>query len=423
MKKVFWPMFVFLPFLLALLLACSREIETYDSLEQRGIAEETVRKKYGNFFDAVRELELKGSAGEPDSSLIRKASAATDRVAADVRAFPQTVESRLALDALSYAARDLARSSGFSRFAIIDFWSMALLNPLFVTGREFAKTGQENVSTRMQLVKALQRGMDKRATTQMFLDILPIFGTAPDSSLMRFAATDSLVFRRIHDLILYARSRQPAPPPYWLATGAWLMAIDIPGFFPGFFAFAPIIEGRDMYFATRRYDPGEVYERVFRDPAPQDPSGNDAWIARAGAAMNPLVCDDAFADSARTSGLPIFDAHYFFNDYLIQTDADSVKKEFIIILKRDKLTESGFEFIGADSMAVTFSLPQLSRPEGKVTVLRAERHQGASLMNGQVTPGKSGTGKAYLMELGEHSDAILRKLQEASLPKISVNSR
>jgi hypothetical protein len=74
-------------------------------------------------------------------------------------------------------------------------------------------------------------------------------------------------------------------------------------------------------------------------------------------------------------------------------------------------------------MRITFSFPQLSRPVGKVTVLRAERHQGASLLNGRVTPGKSGEGKAYLMALGEHSDAILRKLQEASLPKISVDSR
>jgi hypothetical protein len=257
----------------------------------------------------------------------------------------------------------------------------------------------------------------------MFLDLLPIFGTAPDSSLMRFAETDSLILRRIHDLVLYARSRQPAPPPYWLATGAWLMAVDIPGFFPGFFAFVPVIEGRDMYFATRMFEPGEVYERVFRDPAPRDPSENDAWIARASAAMNPLVCNDAFADSARTSGLPVFDAHYFFKDYLVVTDADSVKKEFMIILKRDKLTESGFEFIGADSIRVTFTLPQLSRPEGKVTTLRAERYLGASMLNGRVSPGNSGTGKAYLMALGEHSDAVLRKLQEASLPKISVNSR
>jgi len=423
LKKVFWIIPAFLASAIMVFSGCSRSIGTYDELDQDGRVEEMVRKKYGPFFKMVRELCEAGAADRPDSSQIRKAASATDPVVADARTFPHTVESRLALDALSYAAGEMVKSSGFSRSEVSDFWQMALLDPIMVIGKRFAASGSNNVSTRMQLVKAIQRGVEQKATARMFLDILTVTGTAPDSSFMRFAEADSLVFRQIHDLILFAWSRQPAPPPYWMVTGSWLMALDVPGFFPFFFALSPVVKDRDMYLAIRIYEPGEIYERVFRDPAPSDPSENDAWLSRAGAAMNPLVCDDAFADSARTSGLSTHDAHYFFNDYLVHTDADSVKKEFMIILKREKLAQSAFEFIGADSIQVTFSLPQLSKPEGKVTVLRAERHQGASLLNGTVTPGKSGTGKGCLMALGEHSDEILRKLQEAALPKISVESR
>ncbi len=406
--------------------ACSPKSETYEALESRGAVEQRVRKDHGAFFEAVRRLESSGAQSEPDSIQIRRAAAATDRVIELVRDFPGTVESRLALDALSYAARDLSASSAFSRTAVSEFWQAALIDPILVKGLEFAKAGGDNPLTRMQILKALQRGMGTRATTEMFLDILPVAGPSPDPEVMQFAAEDTLLFKRMHDLILYARSLQPAAPPLWMVTGPWLLALDVPGFFPAFFALVPAISDRDMYLALRRYEPGEVYERIFRDPAPSDPAGSDAWLKRAAAAMDPLVCDNAFADSARAAGLPIFDAHYIFDDYLIHTAADSVKKEFAISLVRRKAVENAFRFTGADSIVVTFTADQLAQPAGQagtLTTLRAERIQEPSMANGRLLRGGSARGNAYIMPIGEHSDALLRKLDEAAMPNISVDTR
>lgn len=402
--------------------ACSRSSGTYGEIESRNAVESTVRAKYGDFFAAVKALDEAGAKGGVDSVLIRRTASRTDRVIADARSFPKTVESRLALDALSYAARDLARSPGFARANVAGFWAGALLQPMLFIGNEFCRRGDDNPATRMQLVKALGRGVGDKATTDIYLQLLPIIGAAPDSTIMRAADADSLVFKHLHDLILYGRSLQPVPPPNWMLTGAWFLALDIPGFFPDFFGIVPVLDGRETYLTVCFFEPGEVYERVFRDPAPARDVEKEAWIARADAVMKTLSFDDARADSVRTSGLETYTAHYFFDDYLVYTGIDSVRKEFIITLKRPRIVE-GPKSIGEDSIRVVFSLPKIKKPDGRVTVLELTRYQGETVAGNRRIPAKTGAGRAFLMPLGEHSSAMQRKLAQATMPKISVGTQ
>lgn len=401
---------------------CSGKTGTYDEMDNSGEMGKIVREEYAAFFKAVQRLGESGASGIEDSTLIKLAAKATDQVVADVRAFPATLQSRLALDALSYAACDLSRSPGFSRIDISVFWEMALLNPIIVKGREYIHSGRKNSSTHIQLVRALQRGMDTRASTQMLLDVLPIVGPVPSPDIMEIAASDSLVLKRVYDLILYSRSLQNIPPPIWMLTGAWFLAIDTQGFFPSFYTLVPVVADREAYLTIRMYEPGAVYESVFRDFVPGDSSLYDAWVNRAKTAMNTLTVDDAFVDGVRSSGLPTDDAHYFFNDYFVHTDSDSVKKEFYIILKRPKVVEDNIRFTGVDSITVVFAQPQISRrPAGKFIPLSAKRFEGKSMVDGRIVPDRYGAGKAWLMPIGAHSDSIITRLEKESLPKFSVS--
>jgi hypothetical protein len=391
---------------------CSRTLGTYDDLEKSVAVEQLVRKEYAGFFTAVRTLGAfhSGSSDEPDSALVKKAAKATDRVIADVRPYPTTLQSRLALDALSYAAGDLTVSPGFSHTRVADFWNMALLNPIIVTGREYIRSGKTNVSTHLQIVKALQRGIGPHANVRHFMDILPVFGVVPPREVMSVAEKDTFLFKRIYDLILYSRSLQVAPPPLWMITGPWFCAVKIQGFFPMFFSLVPVIVDNEVFLAIRIHEPGDVYAVAFRDPAPAGKESYDAWLARGSAAMDSLDIDRTFAERVRISSLPAWDAHYFFSDYIVSTDADSIRKEFTVSLKRNRVFEDSFHYAGDDSLTITFSSSQLSRPDSTITVLEAFRQQGAKVYGTSRVPAKSGRGRAYLMPVGNHDEAILRRI-------------
>jgi hypothetical protein len=290
---------------------------------------------------------------------------------------------------------------------------MALLNPIIVTGGEYIRSGKVNVSTHLQIVKALRRGVGLKATIRHFMDILPVVGPVPPSEIMSVAEKDSLLFRRIHDLILYSRSLQVASPPAWMITGAWFCAVKITGFYPMFFSLIPVIVDNELFLAIRIHEPGEVYAVAFRDPAPSDKAAYDAWLARGSAAMDSLVIDRTFAERVKNSGLPTWDAHYFFNDYIVSTDADSVKKEFSVSLKRGNVFEDSFHYAGEDSVTITFSSSQFSRPDSTFIVLGAFRRQGAMMYRTRHVPANSGSGKAYLMPIGAHDASILRRIVSA----------
>jgi hypothetical protein len=401
----------------------SRVVGTYDDLDKSGEVEKIVHREYRSFFRAVENLGGSAAPSLSDSTLVKRAAKAADRIFAEVKDYPATVQSRLALDALSYAARGLTRSPGFVRPAVQGFWEMSLLNPIIAKGREYMQSGQGNPSTHRQLILALQRGMDNKATTQIFLNVLPVFGPAPSPEVMEIAASDSLTLKRIHDLILYSRSLQKAAPPDWMLTGPWFLALDIPGFFPSFYGLIPVLINKDQYLTFRIYDAGDVYERVFHDPAPANPTNSDAWLNRANTALSPLTINRVFADGVRGSGLPTRDAHYFFNDYFVNTEVDSVRKEFYLIIKRPKVVDDTFHITGMDSITVTFTLPKIAGPDSIFTLLPANRLVGQSLVDGRLVPEKRGNGKAWLMPLGAHSDSILRRLAEEAKPKISVTTQ
>ena len=401
---------------------CSQKTGTYDELNKNGEVEKMVRLKYASLFRAVQNFGASVSPVLADSVLEGRAAIAARQVAAEAKPYPSTLQSRLALDALSYAARELTRSPGFSRPEVDGFWEESLLGPIVTKGREYMQSGLVNSSTHLQLVRALQRGMDNKASTQTFLDVLPVVGPAPSDEVMDLAAADSLVLKRIHDLILYSRSLQSAPPPDWMLSGAWFLAIDIPGFFPSFYSLVPILVKRDLYLTLRMYEPGAVYERLYNDPVPGDRAAYDVWVNRAKSAFNPLKVDRTFAEKIAQSNLPVHDAHYFFNDFFVNTEIDTVKKEFHLILKRPKVVEDNQQVVGVDSISVVFALPKIVRPDSIFTMLPASRFQGQSISDSQIIPEKRGSGKAWLMPLGAHSDSILHRLREEALPKISVDT-
>ncbi|MFA6470514.1 MAG: hypothetical protein WCU00_00625 [Candidatus Latescibacterota bacterium] len=406
------------------LAGCSKTTGNYDDLEKAGKIEKTVRKKYSGFFRTMKMLAdyKASSSGAPDSLLIKKAALATDKVIREVRDFPATVESRLALDALSYAAHDLTVSPGFAQTPISNFWEMALLNPIFTKGREYAKKGIPNTSTQLQIVKSLQRGMGAKATEAMLEEAIPIVGPIPPAEVMDFAAQDTLVFKSIRDLILYSHSVQKIGPPHWMVTGPWFMAVTVEGFLPSFYSIVPILIDRYMFLSFKSFRPADIYEVLYHDPAPADDSQTLTWLAKVRDALDSMKFDNTFADRVKDSGLPVYDTHYLFDNYLVQTAGDSLKKEYYVSFTRREMFQSNLQYSGVDSIAVTFDKDLIKEPTGKVMTLNAYRHQGASMNNGQFLPALSGKGKAYLMELGKHDPSLLEKLKRAWMPKITVNA-
>ena len=397
-KKLFFTAALFYVIITIMILgSCSREMPSYDQLVKEGRLEEYVRKQYGDFFKAVHRLtQITTSTSEssPDSTFIKKAAQETDKVIADVRSFPGTVDSRFAFDALSYAAQDLSVSGKAVEAEVSFFWENALIDPLLIRGQTLAKTNFSNESTHLQIIQALKRGMGDKATGEMLMRIIPIVGPTPSPAVMEECKADTLVFRKIHDLIIYSRSLQRYGPPLWMTTGKWLMALEIEGWPFSFFCLEPIIADKSLYLAFRDYNQGSFYAAAFDDPVPEDTEKTDAWLTRAGAVMSSLAIDEEIATRITRCSLPTHDTHTFYNDYLIHTDADSVKKEFTVVLKRDKVYDSTFEFAGIDSITINFTTAQIDKPDGMITSLAATRFQGPSMSGGRSNPGHNGKGTA-----------------------------
>ncbi|MCE5248763.1 hypothetical protein LLG96_00945 [bacterium] len=411
---------------LVLASSCSREVAPYDELVRKGSVEKLVRKKYAGFFKGISQLAAvrKPDADvQADSVFVKKAAQLTDRVIADVLRFPSSVDSRLAFDALSYAAYDLTVSESFPRSEVSFFWENALIDPLLRKGREYIKSGETNESTILQIATALQRGMGSRATNDMLMVVISIIGPNPPRKVMEVCEADSLVLRRAFDLIHYTRSLQKYGPPLWMTTGAWFMGVEIGGWPPAFFCLRPVIIDKQLYLTFRDYDHSTFYGTVFDDPVPGDSDKMEAWLTRAEAVMNSLVFDEKLAQKISNSSFPFYDTHNFYDDYLIHTDADSVRKEFAIVLKREKIRDSAFSFAGMDSISVLFTTNQISNGDGLLTKLAATRVQGSSMSGGRIVPGRRGEGTAYLIPVGPHSTDMLKEIQKASVPEIKVKTR
>ena len=404
---------------------CSHESITYDELDETGKIEPMVQKKYADFFKSIKslgDLYVTSPNAEPDSTILKKPSVLTDQLIDDMRPFPSTVPSRIALDGLSYAAHDLTEFSGFSRGEVFVFWRDALLDPIFTIGREYMKSGKNNESTHLQIVKALKRGIGSRINDTILIDLISIVGPAPSKRIMELCRSDSLAFKKIFDLIMYTRSLQEMGPPLWMITGSWFLLVNVSGWPSSFFCLKSLLIDDVMYLTFRDYNIGEVYAAVFDDPIPDDSSRMDAWLARAEGVMNNLRIDDTFAKMVSRSNLPTYDTHNYYNDYLLITKADSIKKEYRIILKRDREQQGAFEFVGADSIEVLFTESEILAPPDNKTPLFATRYQGASMVRGNYTPNQIREGEAYLMPLGVHDEQILNELKKLLIPEITVST-
>ena len=372
---------------LSLIQSCSKEVSTYDELSQRGEVESLVRKKYKGFFKAVARLEQLSETSNDartDSTIISKAAAAADGVMENFILFPKTVDSRLAFDAFACAAHDLNDSPFFSTDAVSFFWENALLNPMFTKGQSYIQSQKYNESTHYQVIAGLQKGMGTKATGGMLMQMITLIGPTPSEKVMEICRADSLVLKKIHDLLIYTRSLQQFGPPLWMTTGLWFMALEIEGRPLSFFSLKPVIVDKGLYLVFRDYNHGAVYAEFFGDPVPDDPDKTDAWLARAGAVMSSLNIDDALAEMIKAHSLPVYDAYNFYNDFMLCTEADSVKKEFTLILKRQKTFGGMSDFAGADSISVLFTTKQIEKSEGLVTRLAASRVQGASMSGSRI---------------------------------------
>jgi len=403
--------------------SCSREMKTYDELSAEGGVESLARGNYREFFRAIEDIGKldPGPAGAAtDSVLFGKVFEATDRLIEDVRPFPGTVRSRIALDALSYAAADLLESSAIGRPDVADFWRVGLLDPVFTKGHEYIRAGKTNDSTILQLITALRRGMGTRADDDMLLEAIAIVGPAPSRTVLERCDEDSLVFRRVHDLIVYSRSLQEMGPPIWMMTGPWLMAVAIEGWPLRFYCLKPLVLENDYYLTFRDYTQGEVYAAVYDDPIPGDGALMDDWLSRASAWLDSLSFTDEFAARVRYCGLPTWDAHNFYNDYLLHATADSAKSEYRIIFKRDRVDGGAFQFAGVDSIEIVLTEREIMSRADTVTPLIANRYQGESMINGRYVGARRGEGMAFIMPMGEHDDTIVREFQEKRLPEIDM---
>jgi len=427
LKKAFYIVitsFNIILFLTVYLSNCSREIpSSYDEIEREGRIETIARKNYSKFFKVVEKFEISfADSGEtaPDSTLIKKASQLTDRLIEDIPPFPSTLESRIAMDALSYASNDLANSPFFYRREISNFWEYAFMKPLFSFAKNFMKSSNTNESAHLQLIKALRRGMSSKATDAMVVDCISVVGVVPSKKVMEYCQTDTLVFKKIHDLLIYTRSLQKVDPPLWMLSGEWFLAIEYEGLPTVFISLVPSVIDNVPYLSFKDYTQGEVYSAVFDDPVPADKSKWDAWLTRANAVMSSLNFDDSVAERVRLSGLSTFDAHNFYDDYLFHAEIDTTKKEFSISFVRKKDQIDAFQFAGMDSIAVIFDSSQFTNPDGNITMLFTTRKFGASMSEGQFFPGQVFNGRAYLMPFGIHDKNKITEFQKTRMPEMEV---
>ena len=411
------------PLIVMAVFSCSQDVKTYDELRDEGVIEKTVRKKYSRFFSEVSRLsEYTSGSNTPDSVLISDVSKMADEVMADFRDFPVTLDSRLAFDAFSYAAHDLTVSDGFSHDTVSMFWERGLIDPLIFKGWQYVKEEEPNESTHMQLVRSLRRAIYDRATNDIITELIPIVGPAPSSNVMAYCYSDSLVFRKIHDMLVYTRSLQKIGPPIWMITGPWLMCLDIEGFPLIFVGLETVVVDQSLYLLFRTYDQATVYSIVYEDPVPEDSGKTDSWLARAGAVMSSLEVDNEFIDRVSKVEFPLYDMHYFYDDYLTKANYDSTTVEYSLSFKRNRVENGAFSFIGADSLSVVFDQSLITQFKEPVAVVPAKRTRGASMNNGMYIEAKTGEGEAYLMPFGVHDDTALRELQEQAIPEITVDT-
>ena len=427
MRKAYIPVIILFVAAVAVMFAggCSKEeVQSYDDLEAGGTVSSVVRKKYDDFFASIAELGGTAADGKSgaDSVLVSKTARLTDGVIGDMRPYPSTFDSRVALDALSFASHDLTVSPGFDDPEVRFFWRNALLDPLFTLSFEYLKTGGANESTHTQLVKALQRAMGNKATDDMLLNAIKIVGPKPNDRIMDICESDSLVFRKVFDLVVYSRSLQEMGPPIWMMTGPWFVMVDIEGWPLSFYNFKPVDVNNAYYLAFRDYSQGEVYASVYNDPVSDDPAQMDGWLTRAAAAIDSFRLDEELPRKVLECDLPTYDAHNYYHDYMISATADTARREYKIILKRERVVQSGFQFAGVDSIEIKFSQREIISRAESVTPLAAVRYEGETMVGGQLIPARRGEGVALLMPMGIHDEEIVRRYQKSLLPQISLTN-
>ncbi len=408
---------VILPLILS---SCGDRVpESYDTLAGSNDLEGTVRKEYPGYFKRIAELE---TADSPDSALVSRVSAATDEVIAVMRPFPETVESRLALDALSFAAADLGASPAFEKDVVAAFWRGALLDPILTKSTTFISRDDRNISTHLQLVRALQRAIGSHGTNDLVTYAIDLVGPAPSDTVLAVCRDDSLVFRKAFDLVIFSQSRQEVGPPIWMVTGPWLLVFDTVGEPLIFVALRTELIDNILYLTFRDYTQGEVYAAIFDDPVPEGSDKLDAWLLRAGGVMQSLKMDDTFAARVKKCNLPVHDTHYYYHDYLLSAQADTLARQYKMTLKTDRIDLSTFEFSGEDSLRAVFNEDEVRFAPEVMYALSAERIQGGSMSGGRYRPSSRTAGTAYLMPMGLHDQGILDDLLRRIMPDIKVNS-
>jgi len=426
MKKL-TPAFYILAITVTGLLFCEcskKETRSYDELSSAGEIESLVRKEYADFFGAVRKVggAVVPDTEGPDSTIIIDAARLTDGVIEDMRPFPSTLQSRISLDALSYAARDMSESPGFDNREVRFFWLNALLDPIFTKGSEYLKTGKANASTQVQIVTALKRGIGDKGTGDMLLDLISIVGPAPSDSVMSICESDTLVLKKVYDLLVYSRSLQEIGPPVWMMSGPWLVALDIEGWPLSFYCLKPLDLNNSYYLTFKDFTQGEIYAAAYDDPVPEESSQMDEWLSRASDVLDSLLFNDEFAERIRNAELPTYDTHNYYHDYLLAASADTVNTEFRVILKRDRVIENSFQYAGVDSIEIIFGQREILSRADTVTLLRALRYEGETMVAGRYLPARRGEGMAFLMPMGVHDEEILRRIRESMLPQITVGT-
>jgi len=412
-------------FLITFFSSCSHELTSYDEITTAGNIEDTARKKYSKFFKAIEKLEVAYGESEvalQDSSLIVKVAQLTDKVIEDIQPFPTTVESRIALDALSYAGNDIANSPHFSSNELSNFWEYALVKPLFSLGHEFIKSDDINESAHLQIIKAFQRSMSSKTTDEMLVDCITMVGVVPSQKVMEFCDSDTLVFKKIHDLILYTRSLQTVDPPVWMLSGPWFLAIEFANWPTIFISLVPVMVNGVPYLTFKNFNRGKVYSALFDDPVPDEKSKWDSWLTRGNAVMNSLTYDTALIKRVRNCELPTYDAHNFFNEYLLHTELDTTRKEFLISFVRNKVQESAFSFTGMDSIAVVLDSLQIASFPGDIVRFSSIRTLGATMQDDNFFRGRTLQGSAYLLPLGKHDKRTIEAYQKSRLPKMEVKA-
>ena len=403
---------------------CSDRTQTsYDDLSASGEVEQTVRKRYRSFFSHIDDMGSSVDA-PPDSVLVSRAAEETDAVLEDVASFPGTIDSRIALDALSYAASDLSESEGFSHELVRNFRRYGLIEPIVIAGKDYVREEGSNISTHLQLVLALQRAIGENGTDDLVVEALDLVGPAPSDTVLVVCREDSLVIRKAFDLVVYSQSRQEYGPPIWMVSGDWLLVFEIANMPLRFFGLKTKMVNEFIYLTFKDFSLGEVYAEVFDDPVPQasDAGKMDEWLDRAGEIMLPLEIDEAFAGLLGKTTLPMHDVHFFYNDYLVVSYADSATKEYEVVFKSERADVSAFEFTGADSLKTLFTDSDIRNAPTVFHQLPAGRHAGGTMIGGSWTPAIDASGTAYLIPMGPHDPTKMEDLMRSRMPEISVTS-